>query len=44
MTFGREKLGGKAISNLNVDAPVSGELLDKIKKLENILAVKSIKL
>jgi len=44
MTFGREKLGGKAISILNVDAPVSGELLDKVKKLENILAVKTIKL
>lgn len=43
MTFGREKPGGKAVSVLNVDIPVSGEVLDKIKKTENILAVKVIK-
>ncbi len=40
MTFGREKAGGKAVSVLNVDSPVSAEVLDKIKKIENILAVK----
>jgi len=44
MTFGREKAGGKAITVLNVDSPISSELLDKIKKTENILAVKVIKL
>jgi D-3-phosphoglycerate dehydrogenase len=44
MTFGREKPGGRAISVLNVDSPVSLEILDKIKKTENILAVKVIKL
>ncbi|MFH0826406.1 MAG: phosphoglycerate dehydrogenase [Candidatus Omnitrophota bacterium] len=44
MTFGREKPGAKAISVLNVDSPVSAEIADKIKKLENILAVKVIKL
>ena len=44
MTFGRQTPGGKAISVLNVDTPVSGEILDKIKKLENILSVKVIKL
>ncbi|MEW6170322.1 MAG: NAD(P)-dependent oxidoreductase, partial [Candidatus Omnitrophota bacterium] len=44
MTFGREKQGGKAISLLNVDSPISSELLGEIKKLENILAVKVIKL
>lgn len=44
MTFGREKLGGKAISILNVDSSVSAELLDKVKKIENILAVKGIRL
>ncbi|MBM3246111.1 MAG: phosphoglycerate dehydrogenase [Candidatus Omnitrophica bacterium] len=42
MTFGREKPGGKAITVLNVDSPVSGEALDKIKKIENILSVKLI--
>jgi len=44
MTFGREKPGGKAITILNVDSPVSAEVLDKIKKTENILAVKVIRL
>ncbi len=44
MTFGRDKRGGKAISVLNVDSPVAAAILDKIKKLENILTVKTIKL
>lgn len=44
MTFGREKPGGRAITVLNVDNPVSPEVLDKIKKTPNILAVKVIKL
>lgn len=44
MTFGRQSLGGRAISVLNVDAVVSAELLDKIKKLENVLEVKTIKI
>lgn len=44
MTFGREKLGGIAISLLNIDSPVSPETLEKIKKTENILGVKVIKL
>jgi D-3-phosphoglycerate dehydrogenase len=43
MTFGRDKPGGGAITVLNVDSPVSAEVLGKIKKLENILAVKVIK-
>lgn len=44
MTFGRQTPGGRAISVLNVDSPVSAEILDKMKKIENILAVKIIKL
>jgi D-3-phosphoglycerate dehydrogenase len=44
MTFGRQTPGGRAISVLNVDSPVSGEILDKIKKTENILSVKVIKI
>ena len=44
MTFGREEPGGKAISVLNVDSPISPDLLDKISKIENVLAVKLIKL
>ena len=44
MTFGRDKPAGKAISVLNVDSPISAEILDKIKKTENILSAKVIKL
>ena len=44
MTFGREKPGGKAVSVLNVDSPVSQEILEKIRKTENILAAKVIKI
>jgi len=44
MTFGRQEPGGRAISVLNVDSPVSAEIIDKIKKIQNILAVKEIKL
>lgn len=44
MTFGRNKPGGRAISILNVDTPISVEILEKIKKTENILSVKIIKL
>jgi len=42
MNFDREKMGGKAVSVLNVDSPVSSEIIEKIKKIENILAVKVI--
>ena len=44
MTFGRQEAGGRAISVLNVDSCVSAEIIDKIKKIQNILAVKVIKL
>lgn len=44
MTFGRNTPGGQAVSILNVDSPVSAELLEKIKNLENIMAVKLIRL
>ncbi|MFH1199297.1 MAG: phosphoglycerate dehydrogenase [Candidatus Omnitrophota bacterium] len=43
MTFGRDKPGGKAVSVLNIDSPVSSGLMDKLRKLENILTVKGIK-
>ena len=43
MTFGRDKPGGKAISVLNVDSAISTEILDKIKKTENILSVRVIR-
>jgi D-3-phosphoglycerate dehydrogenase len=44
MTFGRDKPGGKAISVLNIDSPVSADVAQKIKKLENILTIKGIKI
>ena len=44
MALGRNKPGDKAISVWSVDNQVSAEILDKIKKLENILTVKVIKI
>jgi D-3-phosphoglycerate dehydrogenase len=44
MTFGREKPGGQSITVLNVDSQVSPEVVDKIKKTDNILAVKVIRI
>jgi D-3-phosphoglycerate dehydrogenase len=44
MTFGRKEPGGEAISVLNVDNPISQHLLEEIKKIKNVLAVKLIKL
>jgi D-3-phosphoglycerate dehydrogenase len=42
MSFGRQERAGKAISVLNVDSPISTDILEKIKKTENILGVKVI--
>jgi D-3-phosphoglycerate dehydrogenase len=44
MNFGRANRGGKAISVVSVDTPVSKEILSKIKRLPNILSVKQIHL
>jgi len=44
MTFGRQKPGGMAITVLNVDSPVPVEVIEKMKKIENVLAVKEIRL
>lgn len=44
MTFGRDEPGGKAVSVLNVDSPVSAKLQESIRALENILSVKVIKI
>jgi D-3-phosphoglycerate dehydrogenase len=44
MTFGRDKQGGKAISVLNIDSAVSPEVMEKLKKIENILTVKGVRL
>ena len=44
MQFGREAKGGKAISVVSVDMPVSAEILSKIKKLPNVLSINQIHL
>jgi len=44
MTFGRQTLGGMAISLLNVDSPISAEMLEKVRKIENILSAKVIRI
>lgn len=44
MQFGREKKGGRAISIVSVDAPVSSEILGLIRKLPNVLSVNQIHL
>jgi len=42
MTFGRQQAGGKAISVFNVDSPMTPEILEKIKKTENVLTARVI--
>jgi len=44
MTFGREKIGGKTISVLNIDSPLPPGVIEQIKKTENILSAKVLKI
>jgi len=44
MTFGRKKKGGEAITVLNVDSPISKELVSRLKRLKHIFEVKAIRL
>lgn len=44
MTFGRKEVGGKSISVINVDSPVPADVLERIKKSQNIISAKVIKL
>ena len=44
MTFGRKEPGGEAISVLNIDSPISDEILEEIKKIKNVQEAKVIKL
>lgn len=44
MQFGREKAGGRAISVVGTDTPVSKEILSELQKLPNILSIKQIRL
>ncbi|MDA8326081.1 MAG: phosphoglycerate dehydrogenase [Nitrospiraceae bacterium] len=42
MFFGRESEGGTAISVVSVDSPLTGALLQELKKIPNILSVKQV--
>ncbi|OGW37204.1 MAG: phosphoglycerate dehydrogenase [Nitrospirae bacterium RBG_13_39_12] len=44
MHFGREKLGGRAISVVTIDSPATTDIIEEIKRLPNILSVKQITL
>ena len=44
MNFGRAKRGGEAITVLNVDSPLSDQVIASIKKGKHIKEVKSVKL
>jgi D-3-phosphoglycerate dehydrogenase len=44
MQFGRETQGGRAISVVCVDSPISDNLLNEIKKLPNVLSVKQVRI
>lgn len=42
MHFGRKEAGGLAFSVISVDSPLTDEIIEKIKKLPNVLEVKSV--
>ncbi|MEK7850162.1 MAG: phosphoglycerate dehydrogenase [Candidatus Omnitrophota bacterium] len=44
MSFGRDKQGGRALTVLNVDACVSPQVIEKIKALQHVLSVKTVRL
>jgi D-3-phosphoglycerate dehydrogenase len=44
MHFGRETLGGRAISVVTIDTPATQQVIEEIKRLPNILSVKQITL
>jgi D-3-phosphoglycerate dehydrogenase len=44
MQFGREEEGGRAISVISIDTPVSNKILKEIKKLPNLLSVNLIRM
>jgi len=44
MQFGRDTMGGQAISLLHLDAPLSDEIMERLLALPNIISVKSIRL
>ena len=43
MQFGRETAGGRAMSVVSIDSPVSEAIMGKVRKLPNVLSVKLVK-
>jgi D-3-phosphoglycerate dehydrogenase len=44
MQFGRESAGGRALSIVSIDSPVTPAIMEEVKKLPNVLAVKQIRI
>ena len=44
MQFGRDQMGGQAISLLHLDAPLSDSIIERLMDLPNIISVKPIRL
>jgi D-3-phosphoglycerate dehydrogenase len=44
MQFGREKQGGLAMSIVSVDSTISDEIMDKVRKLPNVLSAKQVRI
>jgi D-3-phosphoglycerate dehydrogenase len=44
MQFGRESQGGRAMSVVSVDSAISDELMDKVRKLPNVLSAKQVRI
>ncbi len=44
MQFGREKEGGLAMSVVSVDSALSDEMMDKVRKLPNVLSVRQVRI
>ncbi len=43
MQLGRDRAGGRAISIVNVDSPVPPEIMDKLRRLPQVLSVKQVR-
>lgn len=44
MQFGREKQGGLAMSVVSIDTQASDEIMEKVKKLPNVISVKQVRI
>jgi D-3-phosphoglycerate dehydrogenase / 2-oxoglutarate reductase len=44
MQFGRERQGGLAMSIVSVDSTISDEIMNKVRKLPNVLSAKQVRI